>query len=225
MHHSSMRQRFGRPSPAMVIAMIALFISLTGSAWAAFGEEGAFRRHKKPHLAKNSVGTRQLKSKSVRTGKIANNAINSRKVRDNSLTGADINLRRLGVVPSAVSAGSAGNANTVSGHAAYCPPGSTLIRGTCYDLALNGVVPGVKSAASLCAAKGGYLPSPMELYSVRTVINLGTGIAPDYAVADEYYANTSGVNYRTVTVDGAGTIQEVPVEANTRFICAYNLVR
>lgn len=222
--NSSMRQRIGRPSPAMVIAVIALTSSLTGSAWAAFGDE-AFQRKKKPRIGKNSVGPRQLKAKSVKTGKIARNAVTSAKVRNNTLTGADIKVDKLGIVPSAVTASVAANAGTVGGHAAYCPPGSTLIRGTCFDLILTGPVSGVKSAANVCAAKGGRLPSPMELYSVRTVINLGTGIAPDYAATDQYYANTSGVNYRTVVVDGAGTIEEVPVEASVKIICAYELVR
>jgi hypothetical protein len=206
-----MQARTWRPSPALVIAIIALCVALTGTAWAALG--------------KNSVGSRQLKSKAVTTGKIANNAITGAKVASNTLTGADINLSQLGTVPSASSAQTAQDAKTVGGHAAECPGGSTLIRGICFDLALNPVVAGVKNAANACAAKGGFLPTPMELYSVRNVINLGTGVAPDYAVADQYYANTVGVNYRTVTVDGAGKIEEIPIESNTKYICAYELVR
>jgi hypothetical protein len=206
-----MQARTWRPSPALVIAIIALCVALTGTAWAALG--------------KNSVGSRQLKSKAVTTGKIANNAITGAKVASNTLTGADINLSQLGTVPSASSAQTAQDAKTVGGHAAECPGGSTLIRGICFDLALNPVVAGVKNAANACAAKGGFLPTPMELYSVRNVINLGTGVAPDYAVAGQYYANTVGVNYRTVTVDGAGKIEEIPIESNTKYICAYELVR
>ncbi len=225
MHPETKRKRFGPPTPAMVVAVIALVTALTGSAWAAFGEEN-FRRKKHPHLGKNSVGSRQLKSKAVRTGKIANNAVNGRKVAKNSLTGADINLDKLGTVPNASSAQAAANANTVGGHAADCPGGSTLIRGICFDLSLNPAVGGVKAAANACASKGGFLPTPMMLYSVRNVINLGTGVAPDYAVADAYYANTSGTNYRTITVDGTGKIEELGnVEAATRYICAYQLVR
>ena len=66
----------------------------------------------------------------------------------------------------------------------------------------------------------------MELYSVRNVINLGTGVAPDYAVADAYYANTAGTNYRTLTVDGSGKIEELGnVDGNVKYIGAYQLVR
>jgi hypothetical protein len=194
----------------MVIAVIALVASLMGTAYAA-------------KLGKNSVGSRQIKAKAVTTGKIANNAVNGAKVRNGSLTGADINLGKLGTVPDATTAASAGNAGTVGGHGAVCPPGSTLIRGVCFHLALNPAVPGVKAAATTCAAKGGYLPTPMELYSVRNVINLGTGIAPDYAVADQYYADD--FVYKTMTVDGSGKMEELGIDSSTRFICAYELVR
>ncbi|HEX6229562.1 MAG TPA: hypothetical protein VFZ41_08910, partial [Solirubrobacterales bacterium] len=135
----------GRPSPAMIVAVIALIVSLGGSAVAA--KKGKLR------LPKNSVGPRHLKAKSVKTGKIANNAVNGRKVANNSLTGEDINLGALGTVPSAVSAAHAGNANTVGGHAAACPPATILIRGVCFDSASNPVVGSVKAAADGCAAR------------------------------------------------------------------------
>jgi hypothetical protein len=206
-----MLSRMRRPSPALIIAIIALCASLSGTAWAALG--------------KNSVGSQQLKSKAVTTGKIANNAVTGAKVKDASLNSKDVNLGQLGTVPTASTAQNAGDAKTVNGHAADCPAGSTLIRGVCFDLALNPVVAGVKAAATACAAKQGFLPTPMELYSVRNVINLGTGVAPDYAVADQYYANTLQSNYRTVTIDGAGRIEEQPIETPTKYICAYALVR
>jgi hypothetical protein len=203
-----------RPSPALILAIIALVAALAGTAWAAKGQ-----------LGKKSVGTKQLKNKAVTTGKIANNAVTGAKVKAGSLTGADINLNQLGTVPEATNAQQAANATTVNNHPAACPGGTTLIRGICFDLALNPKVDGVKDASAACAAKGGYLPTTMELYSIRNVINLGTGIAPDYAVTDQYYANEAGGNYRTLVVDGAGDIEEVVVDQDARYICAYTLVR
>jgi hypothetical protein len=199
-----------RPEPALIVAIIALIASLAGTAWAA--------------LPKNSVGTKQLKSKSVTTGKIANSAVTSAKVAEHTLTGADVRLDQLGTVPDAASAQTGQNAQTVGGHAAECPNASTtLIRGVCYDLTLNPIVSDVKKAADACRGKGGYLPTPMQLFSVRDVINLGTGTPPDYAVADLYYADNSA--YKTVTVNGAGIISELPINNQTRYICAYQLVR
>jgi hypothetical protein len=202
-----------RPSPALVVAIVALVVSLTGTAWAGLT------------LGKNSVGSRQLRSKSVTTGKIANNAVTGAKVAKESLTGDDIKLSQLGKVPSASTADTAGDASTVGGHGAACPAGTTLIRGICFDVSLSSAPSGVKAAADGCAAKGGYLPTTMELYSIRNVINLGSGIPPDYTVADEYYGNTEGSKYKTVTVDGTGKIEEVGIENAVKYICAYPLVR
>jgi hypothetical protein len=203
-----------RPSPALIVAIVALVVSLTGTAWAGLT------------LGKNSVGSRQLRSKSVTTGKIANNAVTGVKVAKESLTGEDIKLSQLGKVPSAATADTAGDASTVGGHGAACPAGTTLIRGICYDLSLNPAVADVFHAADACAAKGGYLPTTMELYSIRNVINLGSGIPPDYTVADDYFAEpSSGSEYSTMAVDGSGTIVIITNKTATRYICAYPLVR
>jgi len=201
-----------RPSPAMIVAIIALFAALSGSAYAALG--------------KNSVGSRQLKSKAVTTGKIANNAITSIKVAKGALTGEDINVNALGTVPNATSASQAGNANTVSGHSASCPANTTLIRGTCFDAAPNGAVANLKAAADACASKGGFLPSVMALYSTRQVLNLGTGAGTDHMFTDSYYSAVgTGSNYTTVVIDGTGKISEQSVDSPSAFICAYALVR
>jgi hypothetical protein len=204
--------KISRPSPAMIVAIIALIAALSGTADAALG--------------KNSVGSRQLKAQAVTTGKIANNAVNSAKVAKGSLTGADINVGALGTVPNAASAASAGNANTVGGHAAACPAGTTLIRGTCFDAAPNPAAPSLKAAADACASKGGYLPSPMALFTTRQVLNLGTGAGDDHMFTDSYYSAVgTGSNYTTVVIDGTGRIFEQSVDSASKFICAYALVR
>jgi hypothetical protein len=199
---------------ANVMSSIAVFLVLGGASAYAAGQ-----------LAKNSVGSRQLKSKSITTGKIANNAVNGAKVAAGSLTGADINVAALGTVPTATAATSAANANTLGGHSAACPTATILIRGVCFDAASNPVANTLKEAADACAAKGGYLPSPMELYSVRGVLNLGTGVGNEHQYTDSVYANTAGVNYSTVTVDGTGAITEQSITSPSRYTCAYPLVR
>jgi hypothetical protein len=219
---SSSVQRTGRPSPAMIIAIIALVASLSGSAYAAIAQDSK-------KLKRNIVGTKQLKNKSVKTGKLANNAVRSRNVRDGSLTGQDIRLAALGTVPAAGAATHAGNTGTVTGHAAGCPGGTTLIRGICFDSASNSVVGSVTAAADGCAAKGGFLPSPQELYSTRGVLNLGTGIGTDHQFTDTYYSNASqppkNEIFRTVVINGTGTMTEVDVNASAEYICAYPLIR
>jgi hypothetical protein len=81
--------RPGRPSPALVVSIIALFAALTGTSYAAFT------------LPTNSVGIKQLKNGAVSGPKIQASAITGAKVADHSLTGADILLSSLGKVPSA----------------------------------------------------------------------------------------------------------------------------
>jgi hypothetical protein len=55
--------RFKKPSPAMVIAVIALFIGLSGAAYAG-----------------NKIGTNQIKGKAVTTGKLAGKAVTNGKL-------------------------------------------------------------------------------------------------------------------------------------------------
>ena len=61
--------RFKKPSPALVIAMIALFVGLSGGAYAA-----------------NKIGTNKIKGKSVTTGKLAGQAVKPGKLANQSVT-------------------------------------------------------------------------------------------------------------------------------------------
>jgi len=93
------------PSHNTVIAYLALFVALGGSAYAA------------TQLPKNSVGTKQLKANAVTTAKIKNGAVNGAKIGANAVTGANVDESTLGRVPSAAAAETAttaGHANTAS---------------------------------------------------------------------------------------------------------------
>ena len=82
-----------RPSPAMVVACLALAASLGGTSYAAI------------KLPKNSVGTKQLKR----------NAVTSPKVKNNAITGADVLESSLARVPSAATAVTAAPGGAASG--------------------------------------------------------------------------------------------------------------
>ena len=104
-----MKQIRKRLTYANVVSSIALFLVLGGATALAAG------------LAKNSVGSKQLKKNAVTSAKIKNNAVTTAKIRNGAITGAKVNLGSLGTVPNATHAGSAdsantaGNANTVGG--------------------------------------------------------------------------------------------------------------
>lgn len=73
-----MRKLARRPSPALIVACMALLVSLGGTSFAAATQ-----------LARNSVGTAQLKNNAVTNAKIRNNAVNSSKVANRSLLRVD----------------------------------------------------------------------------------------------------------------------------------------
>jgi len=67
-------RRIKTPSPAMVVAMVALFIALGGAGYAAVS------------IPRNSVGTEQLKDFAVTSFKIQSKAIKTNKIRDFAVT-------------------------------------------------------------------------------------------------------------------------------------------
>ncbi|HEY0318571.1 MAG TPA: hypothetical protein VGC49_09795 [Solirubrobacterales bacterium] len=82
-----------RPSPALVISILALFVALGGSAYAA-----------------NKIGTNDIKANAITAGKIKKNAVTTAKIKSNAVTGAKINEGTLGAVPNATNAVNAVNA-------------------------------------------------------------------------------------------------------------------
>jgi hypothetical protein len=100
-------QRLSRhtPSPAMVVACLALMVALGGTSYAAI------------RLPANSVGTKQLKK----------GAVTGVKVKSNTLTGAHINESTLGEVPSA---GTAPASRLDYQSAVVAIPAGATIRGT-----------------------------------------------------------------------------------------------
>ena len=73
-----MRKLLRRPSPAMIVACLALLVALGGTSMAAATQ-----------IARNSVGTPQLRDAAVSNPKIKNNAVNSAKVANKSLLRSD----------------------------------------------------------------------------------------------------------------------------------------
>lgn len=80
-----------RPSPSMAVAMLALFISLGGSAVAV-----QTSKQKKVKVPANSVGAKQLKEGAVTESKLAPAAVTARAVRDNSLGSSKIEDNAIG---------------------------------------------------------------------------------------------------------------------------------
>jgi hypothetical protein len=87
---SKLRAR--RPFPALAISILALFVALGGSAYAA-----------------TKIGTKDIKANAITTGKIKKNAVTTAKIKKDAVTGAKIKESTLGAVPNATNAVTATN--------------------------------------------------------------------------------------------------------------------
>lgn len=90
-----------KPSPAMVVAFIALIASVTGGAYAAVAARSVTNRE----LADNSVWHRNIGTHSVRNANINNGAVNNRTLAANSVWHAQIgtgSVRLVNIQPATV---------------------------------------------------------------------------------------------------------------------------
>jgi len=94
-----------RPSPAMVVAFIALGVALAGTASALPGksrvrkDDIARAAVRTQHIYKNAVRTKHIRARNVTRSKIARRAINSELVGQDAITGENVVESSLSTVP------------------------------------------------------------------------------------------------------------------------------
>ncbi len=103
------------PSPALVIACVALFASLGGVSYALTtgsvdSRELLNNTIRSQDVRNNTLRTFDIRNNEVRGFDIRNSSVQGRDVAFNTLTGADISEQSLGQVPSAANADSAASA-------------------------------------------------------------------------------------------------------------------
>jgi hypothetical protein len=226
-----MKQQSWRPSPAMLISLLALLLALGGTVYAANRINGRTIRARS--IPGNRLRLRSVPANRLRPGVLGRQITGP-------LTGADIDEGSLGTVPSAVHAQSADtarsaidaetalnavnavNAQTVNGFGAGCASGSRLFAGACWD-ASPSTAATAPAAAIDCAARGGALPEALQLaaFAQQPGINLDKG--------DEWSSditNMSEINvFAVVTVSASGSIN-LTASTNTRkFRCVLPLLR
>jgi hypothetical protein len=121
-----LRHRIPRPSPAIVVASLALLVALTGTGVAAVSQL----------VPRNSVGPAQIRDNAVTRPKVRNNAIDSTKVANRSLLAVDFAAGQLpagaagpaGPAGPAGAAGPAGPAGSVTRLTAVVNPTGSLAR-------------------------------------------------------------------------------------------------
>ena len=106
-----------RPSPALVIALIALFVSLSGVSYGVAtgyidSREIKNNQVRSLDIRNNEIRTRDLRNNQVRGIDIRNSSVQGRDIALNTINGNDVNESTLDKVPSATSADTAGSAAT-----------------------------------------------------------------------------------------------------------------
>jgi hypothetical protein len=183
-----MRQGIWQSSPALVVSVIALFVALGGSVYAA----KKARIDGKAIRAKSIPGNR-LKPRSIPANRLKPGVLRATAI-PTPLTGTDINELTLGQVPDAAHADSADtaqsaidaqtavnavnavDAKTVNGHSVGCLPSTLEFAGACWESNASSAV-NAPTAARKCAARGGTLPDALELaaFGEEPGVNLDPG--------------------------------------------------
>ena len=146
-----------RPSPSMIVAMVALSVALAGTATALPGRARVKKDDisraavRSVHIKSRAVQSKHIKSRAVTRSKIARRAVSSSEVGQDAITGTNIVESSLSTVPGATNATNAANAATVNGRSvekmSFMVPGGT---GATTVLSLNGL-----TLVATCAAGPG----------------------------------------------------------------------
>jgi hypothetical protein len=203
-----------RPSPALVISLIALFVSFSGVSYGVatgFIDSRELKNNqvRSVDLRNNDVRTRDLRNNEVRGRDIRNSTVRSRDVGLNALTGDDVNESRLGKVASAATADNAtramaaATATTVGGFTvrkffAKVPvggPTSEIFRGTGF------VLRGGCSAANASLTLTGIAGAP----ETNVAFEGSDGVAPGTPVSDSDADLDPADNFSLIAGNPGGT--------------------
>jgi hypothetical protein len=177
---------------ANVMSVIAVFIALGGSAFAAA-------------LAKNSVGAKQIKTDAVRSAEIKSGAVGTAELADGSVSGAKI-------APSVLSFL---NESCPSGM-------TPLSDVACFDSADReaSATDSWSHALNTCASAGLRLPTPNELYLASNDGLFGTASDVSYWSGDIQNTDASDSIEEAIVLLLPGTFKSRSVNLGLYFRCA-----
>jgi hypothetical protein len=224
------------PSPALVVAGLALFVALGGTVYAAKKARIDGKAVKVKSLPGNRLKVRSIPANRLKPGVLERTL----GVQAGPITGAEIDELTLGQVPeaahalsadtaqsavdaqSAVNAVNAVNAQTVNGHSAGCMPGTQLFAGACWQSFTSETAVSAPAAATSCAVQGGTLPEALQLAAFSqqpgVVLDGGTEWTGDVTNM------TSQDIYAVVTVSSGGNINFTASTNTRKFRCVIPLV-
>jgi hypothetical protein len=231
-----MRRGMRLPSPALVVAGLALFVAMGGTVYAAKKARINGRAVKVKSLPGN-----RLKVRSIPANRLKPGVFEAISAQAGPITGAEINELTLGQVPeaahalsadtaqsatdaqTAVNAVNAVNAQTVNGHEAGCLPGTQQFAGACWQSFSSETAVSAPAAATSCAVQGGTLPEALQLaafsHQPNVVLDGGTEWASDVT------SYTAPDLYSVSTVSSSGEIASTASTNTRKYRCVIPLVR
>lgn len=233
-----MRQGMRLPSPTFAIALLALFVGLGGTVYAAH----------RVKIDGRAVRVKSLPGNRLRPGSVAANRLSPAALamlRGNqatgAITGAEIDELSLGQVPEAAHAESADSAlsaieaetalsalnaieaSKVNGHEAGCLPGTEAFAGACWQASASETALSAPAAAASCAAQGGTLPEALQLaaFAQQPGVTLDKG--------DEWSSDITNMSeidvFAVVTVSAGGNFNFIASTKAHKFRCVIPLLR
>jgi hypothetical protein len=225
------------PSPALVVAGLALFVALGGTVYAAKKARIDGKAVKVKSLPGNRVKLRSIPANRLKPG-VLKGALAGQS---GPITGAEIDELTLGQVPeaahaisadtaqsavdaqTAVNAVNAINAQNVNGHGAGCLPGTQQFAGACWQSFSSETAVSAPAAANACAVQGGALPEALQLAAFSqqpgVVLDSGKEWTSDLT-------NMTGPNeYAVVMVSSAGVIDFTVSSSAHKYRCVIPLLR
>jgi hypothetical protein len=232
-----MRQGKRLPSPGFAIAVLALFVALGGTVYAA----------QKAKISGRAIKVKSLPGNRLRPGTVAIDRLSPaalsalRSQQPGPITGAEIDELSLGQVPeaahattadtalsavdaqTAVNAVNAVNATTVNGHEAGCLPGTQPFAGACWQSSSSETALNAPAAASSCASQGGTLPEALQLSAFAqqpgVILDKGDEWSGEIPVISEKDV------YAVIAVSAEGNIKFAASTSPHKFRCVIPLLR
>lgn len=231
-----MRRGMRLPSPALVVAGLALFVALGGTVYAAKKARIDGKAVKVKSLPGNRLKVRSIPANRLKPG-VLKGALGAPA---GPIIGAEIDELTLGQVPeaahalsadtaqsavdaqTAVNAVNAVNAQTVNGHSAGCMPGTQLFAGACWQSSTSETAVSAPAAATSCAVQGGTLPETLQL----AAFSQQPGVVLDGGAewASDITSYTAPDLYSVSTVSSAAVVASTASTNTRKFRCVIPLV-
>ena len=225
-----MNRGLGRQTPALVIAVIALFVALGGSVYAATKIRGTT-------IKTNSMPGNRVIAGSLPADRLPEGSVPGDRLLPGSVTGVEVDASSLDQVPSAahaetadtaakatsaLNAANAVNAEKLAGHVAGCEFGTRPFAGACWQSVTEEFPTTAPAAAATCAANGGELPDALALAAFSQ--EPGIKLAAEGEWSGDV-TNVSGSNlYAVVTISATGAVSSTLSTAIRHYRCVIPLL-